>query len=144
MEKRWCWSLCIHIHWLKCTSFYESWYSKHTTTTLLPVLMIFLPKYRFFPSLNSVTQLCPTLCSPVNCNTPGFPVHHQLRELAQTQVHWVGDAIQPSYPLMSPSPPALSLSQHPHQSSYLVFSLSSFNNLMARLRILKCSALPPF
>ena len=55
----------------------------------------------------SVTQSCPSLCDPVDCRTPGFPVHHQLSELAQTHVHWVGDAIQPSHPLSSSSPPAV-------------------------------------
>ena len=60
----------------------------------------------------SVTQLCPTLWDPMDCSTPGFPVHHQLRELAQTHVHRVDDAIQPSRPLSSPSPPAFNLSQH--------------------------------
>ena len=59
----------------------------------------------------SVTQLCPTLCDPMDCSIPGFPVHHQLSELAQTHVHRVRDAIQPSYPLLSPSPPAFNLSQ---------------------------------
>ena len=54
----------------------------------------------------SLTQLCLTLCDPVDCSTPGFPVLHHLPELAQTCVHWVGDAIQPSCPLSSPSPPA--------------------------------------
>ena len=48
---------------------------------------------------NSVAQLCPTLCDPMDCSMPGFPVHHQLLELTQTHVHWVGDAIQPSHPL---------------------------------------------
>ena len=48
--------------------------------------------------MNSVAQSCPTLCDPMDCSTPGFPVHHQLLELAQTHVHQVGDAIQPSYP----------------------------------------------
>ena len=61
---------------------------------------------------SSVTQLCPTLCDPMDCSTPGFPVHHQLPELTQTHAHWVGDAIQPSHPLFSPSPPTLNLSQH--------------------------------
>ena len=60
----------------------------------------------------SVTQLCPTLCDPMDCSTPGFPVHHQLPELAQTHVHWVSDAIQPFHPLSSPSSPAFNLSQH--------------------------------
>ena len=55
---------------------------------------------------SSVTQSCPTLCNPMNCSTPGLPVHHQLPEFTQTHVHQVGDAIQPSHPLSSPSPPA--------------------------------------
>ena len=62
--------------------------------------------------ISSVAQLCPTLCDPMNCSTPGLPVHHQMPEFTQTQVHEVGDAIQPSYPLSSPSPPAPNPSQH--------------------------------
>ena len=62
--------------------------------------------------ISSVVQLCLTLCDPMDCVMPGFPVHHQLLELAQTHVYWVGDAIQSSHPLSSPSPPAFSLSQH--------------------------------
>ena len=54
--------------------------------------------------IRSVTQSCPTLCDPMNCSTPGLPVHHQLPESTQTHVHWVGDAIQPSHSLSSPSP----------------------------------------
>ena len=61
---------------------------------------------------SSETQLCPTLCKPMNCSNPGLPVHHQLPQSTQTHVYWVGDAIQPSHPLLSPSPPALSLSHH--------------------------------
>ena len=61
---------------------------------------------------SSVTQSCPTLCDPMNRSTPGLPVHHQLLEFTQTHVHQVGDAIQPSHPLSSPSPPALNPSQH--------------------------------
>ena len=61
---------------------------------------------------SSVSQLCPTLCDPMDCSTPGLPVYHQLLELAQTNVHQVGDAIQLSHPLSSPSPPAFSHSQH--------------------------------
>ena len=60
----------------------------------------------------SVAQLCLTLCDPMDCSTPGFPVLHYLLEFAQTRVHWVGDAIQPSHPLLSPSPLAFYLSQH--------------------------------
>ena len=59
----------------------------------------------------SVAQLCPTLCNPMDCSTPGVPVHHQLPELTQAHVHQVGDAIQPSPPLSSP-PSAFNLSQH--------------------------------
>ena len=61
---------------------------------------------------SSVAQSCPTLCNPMDCSTSGFPVHHQLPEFTQTHVHWVDDAIQPSHPLLSPSPPAFNLSQH--------------------------------
>ena len=61
---------------------------------------------------SSVAQSCPTLCDPMDCSTPGLPVHHQLLEFTQTHVHWVGDAIQPSHPLFSPSPPAFNLPQH--------------------------------
>ena len=61
---------------------------------------------------SSVDQSCPTLCDPMNCSTPGFPVHRELPELTQTDVHWVGDAIQPSHPLLSPSSSAFDNSQH--------------------------------
>ena len=61
---------------------------------------------------SSVTQSCPTLCDPIDCRMPGLPVHHQLPELAQTHVHRVDDAIQPSHPLSSPYPPAFNSSQH--------------------------------
>ena len=67
-------------------------------------------------SLNQFSSVAqswgPTLCDPMDCSTPGFPVHHELPELTQTQVHQVGDAIQPSHPLSSPSPPTFNLSQH--------------------------------
>ena len=64
-----------------------------------------------FPSISSVqfssvAQSCPTLCYPMNHSTPGLPVHHHLLEFTQTHIHRVGDAIQPSHPLSSPSPPA--------------------------------------
>ena len=61
---------------------------------------------------SSVAQSCPTLCDPMNHSTPGLPVHHQLPEFTQTHVHRVSDAIQPSHPLSSPSPPAPNPSQH--------------------------------
>ena len=68
---------------------------------------------------SSVSQSCPTLCDPMNRSTPGLPVHHQLPEFTQTHVHWVSDAIQPSHPPSSPSPPA------PNPSSIRVFSNES-------------------
>ena len=61
---------------------------------------------------SSVTQLCPTLCNPMDCSTPGLHVHHQLPELAQTHINQVGDAIQPSHPLSCPSLPTFNLAQH--------------------------------
>ena len=69
--------------------------------------------------ITSVAQSCPTLCHPMNCSTPGLPVHHQLSEFTETHVHRVSDAIQPSHPLSSPSPPA------PIPPSIRVFSSES-------------------
>ena len=63
-------------------------------------------------SCSSAAQLCLTLCDPMDCPTPGFPILHHLLEFAQTQVHWVNDTIQPSHPLSTPSPPAFNLSQY--------------------------------
>ena len=79
----------------------------------------------------SVAQSCPTLCNPMDCSMPGFPVLRHLSEFAQTHVLWVGDAIQPSHPLSSPFPPAFNLSQHqgPFQwvsSSYQVAKVLEF------------------
>ena len=61
---------------------------------------------------SSVAQSWLTLCDPMDCSTPSLPVHHQLSELTQTHIRWASDAIQPSHPLLSPSPPAFNLSQH--------------------------------
>ena len=79
---------------------------------LLIQIKVKLGEFGNFKSINSVTQSCPTLCDPMNRTTLGLPVHDQLPESTQTHVHWVGDAIQPSHPLSSPSPPAHNLSQH--------------------------------
>ena len=68
--------------------------------------------FKILDQFNSVTQLCPTLCDPMDCSTPGFPVHHQLPYPIQTHDHQVGDTIQPSHPLSSPFLPAFNLSQH--------------------------------
>ena len=70
------------------------------------------PEKPICKSVSSVAQSCPILCHPIDCSTPGFPVHHQLPKLAQTHIHHVSDATQPSHPLSSPSPPAFNLSQH--------------------------------
>ena len=88
--------------------------------TVLPKLIliynqcisIFLANNQFSVQFSSVAQLCPTLWDPMKYSTPGLPVHHQLPESTQTHVHQVGDAIQPSHPLSSLSPPALNPSQH--------------------------------
>jgi len=69
-------------------------------------------EYCYFSQFSSVTQSCLTLCNSMNHSTPGLPVYHQLPESTQTHVHQVGDAIQPSHPLLSLSPPAFNLSQH--------------------------------
>ena len=73
-----------------------------------------IPLHRFWGlvQFSSVSQSCPTLCDPMDCSTPGFPVHHQLPEFTEIHVHWICDAIQPSHPLSSPSPPAFNLSQY--------------------------------
>ena len=77
------------------------------------IKMLFSASYPFSSvQFSSVTQLCPTLCDPMDCSMPGLPVHYQLPEFTQAHVPWVGDAIQPSYPLLSPSPPSFNLSQY--------------------------------
>ena len=83
------------------------WYSN-----LTPSYAREMKTYNHKNQFSSVAQSCQSLCDPMNCSTPGLPVHHQLQEPTQTNVHWVGDAIQPSHPLSSRSPPALNLSQH--------------------------------
>ena len=88
------------------TSHTGSWVSTQEFWERIPSIISFIKAF------SSVTQPCPTLCNPMNCSTPGFPVHHKLPESTQTHVRWVSDAIQPSHPLSSPSPPALNLSQH--------------------------------
>ena len=73
----------------------------------------------FINQFSSVAQSCLTLCDPMGCSMPGFPAHHQLLEFTQTHVHRVSDAIQPSHPLLSPSPPAFSLFQHQSLSQWI-------------------------
>ena len=100
--------------------------------TLKCIYYVMKLTFHDFWNFSSVTQLCPTLCNPMDCSTPSFPVHHQLLELAQTHVHLVGDAIQPSHPLLSPSP-AFSLSQHQSLSSESVFTSGGQSILKLRL-----------
>ena len=88
---------------------------EHSTTNCPWCTIIsiqYFVNYVQFSSVQFVAQSCPTLCNPMDCSTPGFPVHHQLPEFAQTHVHRVGDAIQSTHLLSSSSPPALNLSQN--------------------------------
>ena len=94
--------------------------------TILPTKLTYLLIICFSYSLrkvssqfSSVAQSCPTLWDPMNCSTPGLPTHHQLPEFTQIHVHWVGDAIQPSHPLLSSSPPAPNPSQHQGLSQWV-------------------------
>ena len=89
---------------------------------------------------SSVTQSCLTLCNPMNCNTPGLPVHHQLPEFTQTHVHRVSDAIQTSHPLMPSSPSVLSLSQH--QVLFQWVSISDQDTAASTLVLVCCSISP--
>ena len=86
-------------------------YKSNSVTSLIAWTALSCLSHRLLTNC-SVAQSCPTLCDPIDCSRPGLPVHHQLPEFTQTHVHWVGDAIQPSHPLSSPSPPAFNLSQH--------------------------------
>ena len=93
---------------------------------------------------SSVAQSCPTLCDPMDCSMPGLPVHHQLSELTQIHVHWIGDAIQPSHPLSSPSPPALSLSQQQGTHNSWKCSFSSVFDDRLFTQVQTCSRLMVF
>ena len=100
----------------------------------LTLLLLWLQEKhcKCFNQFSSVTHSCPALCDPMDSSTPGFPVHHQLPEPTQSHVLWVGDVIQPSHPLSSPSPPAFNLSQYQGlfkwvSSSHQVAKVRSFN-----------------
>ena len=103
----WSWPMLARRRWLldiqefRAHRYFEVGQSRSVYTTDLGSIQF-----------SSVAQSCPTLCDPMDYSTPGFPVHHQPLEFTQTHVRWVGDAIQPSHPLSSPSPPTLNLSQH--------------------------------
>ena len=113
------WATTLFVRsWLNCNHrlTMDVWFRQTQQKPLLRVSgsVEFTIKHAVFSSVqfSSVAQSCPTLCNPMNCSTPGLPVHHQLPEFTQTHVHRVGDAIQPSHPLSSPSPPAPTPSQH--------------------------------
>ena len=108
-------------------------------TKIKPSLPCLLHYGQIVYQFSSVAQSCLTLCNPVYCSMPGLPVHHQHPEPTQTHVHQVGDAIQPSHPLLSPSPPTFNLFQHQglfksvsssHQvAKVLEFQLQSFQRI---------------
>ena len=93
--------------WLSLLQIFALFWSSRTRLPKSPKSCLY-----FSVQSSSVTQSCPTLCNPMDCSSPGFPIHQQLLEFAQTPVHRVSDAIQPSHPLLSPSPPDFNLSQH--------------------------------
>ena len=99
------WCFVVVWLWLSSQAFFSLW-PKHINSLQLILLLLFSIQF------SSVTQSCPTLCDPMECSMPRLPVHHQLPEPTQTHVHHVDDAIQPSYPLLSSSPPPFNLSQH--------------------------------
>ena len=115
---------CMLVSW---TILYHLWYCVLQSSLTAPQIPSVLPVHAFLPhprllpttdlfmvsiQFSSATQSYPTLCNPMDCSTPGLSVHHQLLEFTQTHVQRVGDAIQPSHPLLSPSPPAFNLSPH--------------------------------
>ena len=103
----------IMAHQLKTSAFINNIPGWPSPVIIWRFLNLFLAQISVLRSqFSSVTQSCPTLCDSMNCSTPGLPVHHQLSEFTQTHVHQVSNAIQPSHPLSSPSPPAPNPSQH--------------------------------
>ena len=100
-----CWVAWSAHHPPTFSNFCKHFY--HSSVQFSPVVSDSL-----FSRVQLFVQSCPTLCDPKDCSTPGFPVYHQLLEFTQTHVHCVGDAIQPSHPLSSPSPPVPNPSQH--------------------------------
>ena len=118
-------------------------WNEFTRPVMLTCLMITISSVQF----SSVSQLCPTLCDPMNSSMPGLPVHHQLLEFTQTHVHQVGDDIQPSHPLSSPSPPAPNPSQHQgffqwvnssHEVAKVLESQLQHQSFQWTIDILKC------
>ena len=112
-----CLSPEVHLYWCKwqdyiCFYGWIKFYCMNISQFLYPFTYRWALRFSPYLQFSSVAQSCPTFCSLMNCSTPGLPVHHQLPEFTQTHVYRVGDAIQPSHPLSSPSPPAFNPSQH--------------------------------
>ena len=105
---------------LDANSTWQVLHVSHWKTELIPDIYVYILICGCFCL---VVQSCLTLCDPMDCSMPGFPVHHHLPKLAQTHVHWVGDAIQPSHPLLAPSPHALNLSQHQKYWQIIIYSI---------------------
>ena len=130
------WQFCYFLHnqppcFLGDPDFYFNW-----RKIALQCCVVFCCSAQF----SSVAQSCPALCDPMDRSTPGLPVHHQLLQFTQTHVHRVSDAIQPSHPLLSPSPPAFNLSQHQGLFQWVSSSLYSEGTFSESLGSL-CSAL---
>ena len=105
------------LNWMKSLFFLrldlkDSCWSFTLRSFMVIYVCVYVYKIYLQHQFSSVVQSCLTLCDPMDCSMLGFPVHHQLLELVQTVVHRVSDAIQPSHPLLSPSPPAFNLFQH--------------------------------
>ena len=103
---------------------------KYSSTDELMNKMWCIHIIKYSVQFSSVSQSCPTLCDHMNCSTQGVPVHHQLPESTQSQVHCVGDATQPSHPLLSPSPPTLNLSQHQGLYYLAIKRMKYFHGIM--------------
>ena len=114
--------VCVYVYMFMFKRFLLMRYSKISVSRASWVSIQIKVRVNFWLQFSSVAQSCLTLCNPMDCSTPGFPVHHQLPELTQTHVHWVRDAIQPSHPLSSPSPPVFDLSQHQDLFQWVSFS----------------------
>ena len=95
-------------HYISILSFPEAYCRGQLSCDGLMAEIFFTYWYQF----SSVSQSCPTLCKPMDSSMPGLPIHHQLQEFTRTHIHWVSDVIQPSHPLLSPSPPTFNLSEH--------------------------------
>ena len=109
-HERGTWTHEVTLHFLFFTLKFLWTYLHSTLQCMCDCFIVKWLPYSF--QFSSVTQSCPTLCDPMNRSTPGLPVHHQLPEFTQTHIHRVSDAIQPSHPLSSPSPPAPNHPQH--------------------------------